>query len=87
MYSIVIPLYNKEKYIARAIKSVLAQTYQEFEIIVINDGCTDNSANEVAVFDDDRIKIINQVNAGVSASSKPWHLGSEAKFYCVSRCG
>lgn len=80
MYSIVIPLYNKEKYIARAIKSVLAQTYQEFEIIVINDGCTDNSANEVAVFDDDRIKIINQVNAGVSAARNRGILEAKQSF-------
>ena len=80
MYSIVIPLYNKEKYIARAIKSVLAQTYQEFEIIVINDGCTDNSANEVAMFDDDRIKIINQVNAGVSAARNRGILEAKQSF-------
>ena len=80
MYSIVIPLYNKEGYIARAIKSVLAQTYQEFEIIVINDGCTDNSANEVAVFDDDRIHIINQVNAGVSAARNRGILEAKQSF-------
>jgi glycosyltransferase involved in cell wall biosynthesis len=68
MFSIVIPLYNKEKYIERTINSVLIQTFQEFEIIIVNDGSTDNSIIEVGKFNDNRIRIINQKNAGVSAA-------------------
>lgn len=66
--SVVIPLYNKEKYIARTIQSVLDQTVQDFEIIVVNDGSTDNSVNEVKKFDDSCIRIVHQENAGVSAA-------------------
>jgi len=68
MFSIVIPLYNKEKYIKRAITSVLDQTIQDFEIIVVNDGSTDNSTNIVKSITDNRIKLINQENQGVSVA-------------------
>lgn len=64
--SVVIPLYNKEKHIKRAINSVLNQTYQEFEIIVINDGSTDNSVSKVKEINDRRIRLFNQKNGGVS---------------------
>lgn len=66
--SVVIPLYNKEKHIQMAINSVLNQTYQEFEIIVINDGSTDNSVAKVNEIKDSRIRLINQENKGVSAA-------------------
>jgi glycosyltransferase involved in cell wall biosynthesis len=64
--SVVIPLYNKELHITRAINSVLCQTCQDFEIIVINDGSTDKSADIVRSFEDSRIRLINQKNRGVS---------------------
>lgn len=66
--SVVIPLYNKEKYIQRTLDSVLAQTFQGFEVIVVNDGSTDDGSEIVKQFDDSRIKLINQENAGVSAA-------------------
>ncbi|MEI8176248.1 MAG: glycosyltransferase [Candidatus Omnitrophota bacterium] len=66
--SVIIPLYNKERYIARAIWSVLRQTYQLFELIVINDGSTDGSLEVVSNFKDARIRVITQANAGVSAA-------------------
>jgi len=68
MFSIVIPLYNKEKYISRTIESALAQTFQDFEVIVVNDGSTDKSVERVQLFDDTRIRLINQSNSGVSAA-------------------
>lgn len=68
MFSVVIPLYNKEKCIKRAIISVLDQTIQDFEIIVVNDGSTDNSTNIVKSITDKRIKLINQENQGVSVA-------------------
>lgn len=66
--SVVIPLYNKKQYIKRAIDSVLAQTVQEFEIIVVNDGSTDNGADVVRSIPDDRIRLIEQENKGVSVA-------------------
>lgn len=68
MISVVIPLYNKEASIANTLNSVLAQTYQDFEIVVIDDGSTDNSAAIVETIKDSRIRLIHQPNAGVSAA-------------------
>lgn len=66
--SVVIPLYNKGPYIARALNSVLAQTFQDFEVIVVDDGSTDDGAEVVRGFDDPRIRLIQQENRGVSAA-------------------
>lgn len=67
-FSIVIPLYNKEKHIKRALMSVITQTIQDFEVIVVNDGSTDNSAEAAKQITDPRIKLVNQPNMGVSAA-------------------
>lgn len=68
MISVVIPLYNKEKQIINTLRSVLDQTYQDFEIVIVDDGSTDNSVAEVERIQDSRIRLINQKNAGVSAA-------------------
>lgn len=68
MFTVVIPLYNKEKYIVETIESVLSQDYTEFEVIIVNDGSTDNSLQKVGGISDDRVKIINQKNSGVGAA-------------------
>lgn len=64
LLSIVIPSFNHEKYIGQAIESVIAQSYQTWELIIIDDGSTDNSVREAKKFQDNRIKIIVQENAG-----------------------
>lgn len=68
MISVIIPLYNKERYIKRAICSVLNQSFGDFEVIIVNDGSTDDSISIVEGIADTRIKLINQKNAGVSAA-------------------
>jgi len=67
-FSVVIPLYNKSLYIERAIQSILRQTCQDFEIIVVNDGSTDNGREIAANIRDPRIRLIDQPNQGVSAA-------------------
>ena len=68
MISVVIPLYNKEKSIASTLRTVLSQTFSDYEIVIVNDGSTDNSVVEVEKVRDDRIRLIHQQNAGVSAA-------------------
>jgi glycosyltransferase involved in cell wall biosynthesis len=66
--SVVIPLYNKANHIARAVGSVLAQTYEDFELIIVDDGSTDASREFVGRIIDPRVCLISQKNAGVSAA-------------------
>lgn len=68
IFSVVIPLFNKEKHIQRAIRSVLNQTHQNFELIIVDDGSTDNSFEMAASIQDPRVHIIRQQNRGVSAA-------------------
>ena len=68
MFYIIIPLYNKELSIKNTIQSVLSQTCQDFEIVVINDGSTDKGVKIVESVKDNRIRLIQQENQGVSAA-------------------
>lgn len=60
MISVVIPLYNKERHVARAVRSVLKQTYPDFELIVVNDGSTDGSVEVVKTINDPRIRLLRR---------------------------
>jgi glycosyltransferase involved in cell wall biosynthesis len=65
--SVVIPTYNRAKYVTETIDSVLSQSYTDYEIIVVNDGSTDNTREALAPYMD-RIRYIHQKNSGVSAA-------------------
>lgn len=62
--SVIIPAYNHEMYISASIRSVLEQTIDDFELIIINDGSTDNTENQILKYDDPRILYIAQKNQG-----------------------
>lgn len=66
--SVVIPVYNVEKYIAQTIESVLAQTYQDFEIIIVDDGSVDQTLAICQQFNEPRLQIIQQKNRGASSA-------------------
>lgn len=70
LISIIIPVYKTEQYLKRCVESVLAQTYQDLEIILVNDGSPDNSLKicyEYAEMDR-RIKVVNKENGGVASA-------------------
>lgn len=67
-FSVVIPLYNKANFIGATLESVLQQTFTDFEIIVIDDGATDNSSAVVQTISDPRLQYIRTENKGVSAA-------------------
>ena len=70
MISVIVPVYNVEKYIERCVESVLAQTHKEFELILVDDGSTDLSGEicEKLKTKDNRIRVFHQENKGLSAA-------------------
>ena len=69
LVSVIIPVYNAEKTINEALNSVIEQSYSFIEIIIINDGSSDNSENVIKHFNDTRIQYYSQVNKGQCAAS------------------
>src|ERR1700761_7192282 len=69
LVSICMPAYNAGNYIMAAINSVIDQSYQNWELIIVNDGSTDNTGTELENINDSRIKIYNQTNKGQCAAA------------------
>ena len=67
-FSVIIPLYNKEKYIQNTLQSVLNQTFENFEVIIVDDGSTDDGPEKVGLISDCRIRFIRKENGGVSSA-------------------
>lgn len=78
--SVIIPLYNKGQYIARALDSVFAQMFEDFEVLVVDDGSTDNGPEIVAGYTDPRLRMIRQVNAGPGAARNRGVAESKAAY-------
>ena len=70
LISVIVPCFNAEKYIERCLDSILKQTYRNIEVIVVDDGSTDDSAARIKEISklDNRVKYVYQKNAGVSAA-------------------
>lgn len=84
-FSVIIPLFNKASNIEKAIKSVFNQTYREFELVVVDDGSTDDSlsvAHSVLEKSDVSYLLIHQVNTGVSAARNNGVAASSGEFLC-----
>lgn len=80
MISVVIPLYNKATSISSTLECVLNQIFSDWEVVVVDDGSTDDSANIVRSMDDSRIRLIRQPNAGVSAARNRGAIEAEGEF-------
>lgn len=66
--SVVVPMFNVEQYIAQCVESVLKQSFGQFELILVDDGCSDSTMRVVARFDDRRIRVVSQRNRGLSGA-------------------
>lgn len=81
-FTIMMPLFNHELYVEEAIKSVLNQNYENFELVICNDGSTDNSFEIAGTFSDDRIKFIDKPNGGCVSALNACILESAGDYIC-----
>ena len=81
-FSVVIPLYNKEHYIEKTIRSVLAQTCPDYEVIVVDDGSKDSSLALAKKIEGGNIRVIAQENQGVSVARNTGILNASGKYIC-----
>ncbi len=82
LVSVVVPCYNIEKYVEKCIDSILNQTYENLEIILVDDGATDNTGKILDKIKDKRVKVIHQKNAGLSAARNSGLKIATGKYVC-----
>lgn len=82
MISVILPFYNADKYLKEAIQSVLAQSVDNWELILVNDGSTDNSKNIAFSFQDNRIRYYEQENQGVSSARNLGLANMNGDYFC-----
>ena len=80
LISVIMPCFNAEKYLATSISSVINQSYSNWELIIINDGSTDNSLPVIKTFTDNRLRVINQSNTGVCKARNNGLITAHGKF-------
>ena len=80
--SVIVPVYNVGKYLEECLNSIINQTYKNIEMVIVNDGSTDNSLDIIEKFKnkDNRIKLINQINKGVSVARNIGLLNSTGNY-------
>ena len=82
--SVIVPIYNTEKYLARCIESILCQTYTNLEIILVDDGSTDKSGDICDFYarKDNRVKVVHKKNGG-AAAARNFALNMEIRFFTM----
>lgn len=83
LITVSVAVYNAEKYISTMIRSILDQTYTNLEILLVNDGSTDNSQHICESFDDPRIRVINKENGGLSTARQIAIDQAKGKYICL----
>ena len=85
LFTVVIPMYNASKFIKKPIEQLIHQTFDDIEILIVDDGSTDNCGEIIKQYakHDKRIKLITQKNAGVSAASNTGILNASGKYICI----
>jgi glycosyltransferase involved in cell wall biosynthesis len=81
--SVVMPVYNVERFVAEAIRSVLDQSYEDFELIIVDDGGCDGSVDICRGFHDPRIRIISQLNGGLAAARNTGIASSQGRYIAL----
>lgn len=82
LVSVIVPAYNAGPWIEEAVRSVLAQTHTDLELIVVNDGSTDDTLIKVLSIGDERLRVVDQANAGVSAARNMGLALAKGDFIC-----
>lgn len=82
LFSVLVPVYNVEKYVGKCLDTLINQSFDDFEIIIVNDGATDNSLSICEEYQkkDSRIKIINQENKGLAIARRVGALSAKGEY-------
>jgi len=80
LVSIMMPAYNAETFVGQAVESVIAQSYNQWELLVVNDGSTDRTVEIVSQYPDSRIKLIHQVNGGEASARNTALRNAQGEF-------
>jgi len=81
-FSVIMPLYNKAKYVERSITSVLKQSYDHYEIVIVNDGSTDSSLEIARKYESGKVRVLDQSNRGVSSARNVGIENSSHEYLC-----
>ena len=82
-FTVIIPLYNKEKYVENVLKSILNQTFTDFEVLIVNDCSTDKSVSKIESYLSEKVRLIHhEKNKGLSATRNTGIQNAKAEYVC-----